>query len=325
MAPPNAASYANLMRSVAIGNQQRLAEVLDAGVTSSDSACAADSQAGNTTAGTCAGRVWAKVSGSSLSLGGPQGLDSNAYGLLVGADGTLGDAFHLGVEAGAGQIRTENEPGQNSRVNNVHAGVYAFAKLNPWVVSATLDFLHSSYHAYRETGIGLAGANPDGRTLSAGLQVAWPITVAQGSLTPKVGMLYQHQQLGNFNEDVASGNPLASAFGVDGLRSTATSLQPYAAVAYAGSIQAGTVTWVPKVELGYRYQLHGDTPAVNLTAQDGTTFLIPGTDVGRSMGTVDARVTALLGGSWSVYVGYQGLFANHLHLNSLTAGFSKRF
>lgn len=103
------------------------------------------------------------------------------------------------------------------------------------------------------------------------------------------------------------------------------SLQPYGAIAWSGMFTSGTTTWVPDIEIGYRYQAHRDNPAVALTAQDGTLFMVPGTQVGRSMATVKARVTALVGGAWSVYVNYGGYFANHLHDNALSVGFSKRF
>jgi len=109
------------------------------------------------------------------------------------------------------------------------------------------------------------------------------------------------------------------------LRSVATSLQPYVAVAYAGAFRVGNTSYVPQLELGYLYEARNGNPAVQLTAQDGTAFLLPGAAVGRGMGTVNAKVTASMAGAWSWSLGYHGLFANHLHDNALWVGFSKQF
>jgi outer membrane autotransporter protein len=356
VAPLDGAVYGNLMRIAMLNGQHDLAELLNQPFAPSDGASAgsdisslgpssaqsladagmplqprgvghaADDPSGSdaSTPPSSKGKVWAHVSGSSISLSGSPGFDG--YSLLLGTDGRLADALHLGVEAGAGQIRAQRaESGGRSRINNVHAGVYAFGNAGPVVLSGTIDYLHGRYRVYRQTGIGDAEARPDGDILSAGLQAAWPITLSDGNLTPKVGVLYQHQKLDGFHETVASSNPLASAFGVDSTGSVATSLQPYGAIAWSGMFTSGTTTWVPDIEIGYRYQAHRDNPAVALTAQDGTLFMVPGTQVGRSMATVKARVTALVGGAWSVYVNYGGYFADHLHDNALSVGFSKRF
>ena len=83
-----------------------------------------------------------------------------------------------------------------------------------------IDQAHSSYRVYRQTGIGHGVANPSGDTTAAALQAAWPMTAAQWKVTPAIGALYQHQSLDAFGETVPSSNPLASAFAVQGARST---------------------------------------------------------------------------------------------------------
>ena len=92
------------------------------------------------------------------------------------------------------------------------------------------------------------------------------------------------------------------------------------------SFVAQGVTYVPEVSLGYRYNTHRATmPVVQVTAQDGTMFELPGTAQGRGMGMASARVTAQAGASWSLYMDYQGLFGSRLNDNALSFGFTKRF
>jgi len=177
----------------------------------------------------------------------------------------------------------------------------------------------------RATGIGQASASPDGSSISAGLQAAWPLSLAQWQLTPKLGALYQHQSLDSFSETVGGSNPLASAFAVEGARSTYSSLQPYAAVSFTRTFEFQDIRYVPSFDVGYRYDTRGATPTVTTTAQDGTLFALPAAAMGRGLTTAGARITAEAGASWNVYLDYQGMFASHLSDNALTLGFTKHF
>ena len=331
MAPLDGALYANLLRVVALGDQRTLGNVLDTALNPFGPSCTDGARTTDATAAAspCEAKVWLQATGSNVSLNDSPDLDTTGFHLLAGTDGVLGDVVHVGVEAGAGQIHASAAVAGRGRirdqVRSVHAGFYAFADAGPWVISATVDAMHSNFRVHRNTGIGLASAAPGGRTLSGGLQAAWPIAFSGGQLTPKLGVLYQHQTLDGFSERVASTSPLAPAYAVTGTQSTATSLQPYAALVFASTFRAHSVTYVPQLELGYRYDARGNTPTVQVTALDGTSFALPGTAVGRGVGEIGAKVTAELDGSWSLYLDYHGLFASHLHDNALTVGFTKQF
>jgi hypothetical protein len=43
------------------------------------------------------------------------------------------------------------------------------------------------------------------------------------------------------------------------------------------------------------------------------------------MGEIGAKVTAQMGGSWSLHLDYRGLFASHLHDNAVTLGITRQF
>jgi hypothetical protein len=77
--------------------------------------------------------------------------------------------------------------------------------------------------------------------------------VAQWQVTPAVGVLYQHQYLDGFNKTVTSTNPLASAFALQGMHSTYTTMQPYAVVSFMRPFAVGSINYVPQFEVGYRY------------------------------------------------------------------------
>lgn len=322
MAPLDGAIYANLMNVSLLGDQQSLGSVLDATLVPSGSGCADSSS----TISPCRARVWLQATGSNVSLDGSSELDTTGFHLLAGTDGVVGDLFHLGVEAGAGQINATTPLGGNGQVRNVHAGVYAFVDTGPMVVSATVDALHSLYRVNRATGVGLASASPTGNTLSAGLQAAWPTALAdRWWVTPKLGVLYEHQTMDGFHEGIATTNPLAASYAVTGLRNSTTSSQPYAALDFSRTIHTERVTYVPQLDLGYRYQARGPEFSNQVVAQDGTPFTLPGATTGRDVvGDVRARLTAKMDGSWDVYLSYYGLFASHLHDNALSVGVRKR-
>ena len=324
IAPRDGALYPNLQRAVGLGSQQALIRALDAAL-EPDCGEGEQVQAAHLTQQTCKPGLWMQYTGSALHLDGANGINSSGFSLLGGADVALGDVAHLGLEAGAGLVNANDSFGGHGHAENVHAGLYAFANAGPVVLSATADVMHSSYRIDRNTGIGQAVVHPDGRTLSAGLQAAWPIQLTQWQLAPKLGVLYQHQALDSFRESLTSSNPLAPAFAVEGAHSTYNSLQPYAAVSFTRAFNAGQVTYIPALELGYRYDTRAAVPTVSLTSQDGTLFATPGVTLGRGLGTVGARITAQQGNSWSAYLDYKGLFASHLNDNALSVGFIKYF
>lgn len=315
------------MRSVNLAGQQSLATVLGATLRPGDAACS-DTHAAhaNTVASSCNSDMWVQYSGGSDSLSGSNGLNSTRFGLQGGFDHAVSDAWHVGVEAGFDRINGSDHHGGNGNIDNVHGGVYAFANVGPVVVSGLIDQVHSSYHVYRQTGIGHGSVTPDGDTTAAALQAAWPMMAAQWQVTPAIGALYQHQTLSAFGETVPSSNPLAPAFAVQGAHSTYTTMQPYARVSFSRPFVAQGISYVPQWEVGYRYDTrNANTPAVREVAQDGTVFAMPGDDLGRGTATVGARITAKAGASWSLYLDYQGQFASHLSDNALSVGFTKQF
>ena len=326
--PLDSSLYGDLMRNVDLAGQQDMGSVLDIALTSHDTPCDADHAPSmqNVTASCGSGGAWAQYTGSNISLGGSDGSSSTAFGLLGGADYAVGDVVHLGLQAGVGQVNGNDKMGGNGRVYNVHGGFYGYADAGPIVLSADVNAMHSDYRFNRASGIGTATSAPDGNMLSAGLQAAWPLQLAQWQLTPKLGALYQRQTLDGFSETLNSTNPQAASFPVDGTTSRYTDLQPYALLAIEHSFVAHGVTYVPEVSVGYRYDTHNAaTPVVQVTAQDGTTFDLPGSAQGRGLGTASARITAEAGASWSLYADYQGFFGSRLHDNALSFGFTKHF
>lgn len=327
VAPHDGELYANVMHAANLIEQQSMTTVLNATLRLADASCGNGGAVhANTLAPSCNNGVWAQYSSSSNEFTGSNGLNSTAFGLQGGADVSVAEQMHVGLEAGLEHINSSDRNGGYGHVDNVHGGIYAFANTGPLVVSGMLDEAHGSYRLYRQTGIGHAVASPDGNTTAAALQVAWPIAAAQWQVTPIVGALYQHQRLGGFNETVNSTSPLASSFALQGVQGTYTTLQPYAAVSFTHPFVAGGVSYVPQLEVGYRYDArHGNGVVVDALSQDGTLFALRGEATGRGMTTAGARITAQAGASWSMYLDYRGQFASHLGDNALSVGFIKTF
>lgn len=324
--PTDGSLYGNLVRSANLVGQQTTSSVLDVAPLGSAS-CNEVQQAreSNTPHQTCLGGAWVQATGSSLTLAGSNGLNTNNFGLLGGVDREVGDV-HVGVEAGVNRVNANDPSGGYGDINVVHAGLYGFTGVGPLTLSANLDGAHDAYHVNRQTGIGNAVADPDGQSLSGALQVAWPLQLAEWRLSPRLGVLYQHQQMDGFAETVVSNNPSAPAFALNAERSTYTSLQPYFALSIARDFQFQDITYLPALSLGYRYNTRSTTPpTVHTTALDGTLFTLSGASQGSGLATVGARITAEAGASWNLYLDYQGLFANRLHDNALSLGFEKHF
>ncbi|WP_268991830.1 autotransporter-associated beta strand repeat-containing protein [Dyella choica] len=327
VAPHDASLYTNLMQDAGLAGRQSLATVIDATLRSTEAACGnTDASRSNTVTSGCDSGLWVQYSGTSDSLTGSNGLNSSRFGLQGGWDQAVADVAHLGVEVGFDRSNGSDHNGGNGSIDNVHGGLYAFGNLGPVVLSGAVDQAHSSYHMYRQTGVGRGIASPSGEITSAALQVAWPLTTAQWQITPAAGATYQHQTLDAFGETVPSNSPLASAFAVSGAHATYNTMQPYALVSFSRAFVARGVSYLPQFEVGYRYDTRNcNTPVVRETAQDGTMFAIPADNLGRGTATLGARITAKAGASWSLYLNYQGQFAHHLSDNALSVGFAKHF
>jgi autotransporter-associated beta strand protein len=325
VAPLDANLYGDLMRAQDLVSQQTLQSVLGVGLRGTDG-CDAGVARTNQASASCSSGVWAQYTGGSDSLTGNDGLHSTTFGLQGGYDVAAGDLAHVGVEAGYNRVNGNDREGGNGKVDSEHGGLYAYANSGPVMLSAVIDQTHSSYRVDRQTGIGYAVGNPDGNTTSVALQAALPFNAAQWTITPAVGTLYQHQALDGFNETIASTNLLASAFPVRGALSTYNTLQPYAQVQFGRTFQAQGVTYLPQLEVGYRYDTRNDNaPIVTMTTQDGTVFAMPGENTGRGTATVGAHISAQVGASWNLYLDYHGQFASHERDNALSAGFTKHF
>nr|WP_304488658.1 autotransporter outer membrane beta-barrel domain-containing protein [Dyella sp. 2HG41-7] len=328
VAPQDGSLYANLMRSQDLVGQQVLSTVLDATLRNGDMGCNGSAGAShtNTVASACHSDLWMQYSGGSDSLTGSNGLNSTSFGLQGGFDHGVTDTAHVGIEAGYNRINGSDRNGGNGTIDSVHGGVYAYANVGPTVLSGMLDGTHSSYSIYRQTGIGHGVTRPDGDAMSAAVQAAWPMTMAQWQVTPAVGALYEHQTLNAFGETVPSNNPLADEFSLQGAHTTYNVLQPYARVQFSHAFTAQGISYLPQFDVGYRYDTRSNNmPVVQATSQDGTVFMLPGDRVGRGVATVGARINAQAGASWSLYLDYQGQFSSHLNDNALSVGFTKTF
>ncbi|WP_165488666.1 MULTISPECIES: ESPR-type extended signal peptide-containing protein [Dyella] len=326
VAPADGALFGNMQRLVSLQGQRNLTTVLDASLLAPTADCGASP---TTTQGVtrdgCKPGLWVQASGSAYQLDGSNHLNSSGFGINGGFDAAVGDAAHLGVEAGVSRINATDAAHGKGRVDTAHVGMYGFANVGAVVLSGVVDASFGDYRIQRATGIGFAESKPGGDAYSAALQAAWPLQAGTWAVTPKLGALYQHQSLDSFHETVKSGSELASAYGVSGKSSTLNTLQPYASVAFGHAFTSGNVTYVPQFEVGYRYNTRSGTPAVTVAAEDGTVFTLPGNRLGKGTATVGARVTATSGASWNLYLDYQGQFSGDLKDNALTVGFTKHF
>jgi uncharacterized protein with beta-barrel porin domain len=127
-------------------------------------------------------------------------------------------------------MNANDASGGYGNINIVHASLYGLTSIGPLKLSANVDGAYDAYRVDRPTGIGHTVAEPDGHSVSGGLQAAWPMQFSAWQLIPKFGGLYQHQKIGSFTETLPGNNPLAPAFALIGEHSTHASLQPYLAL-----------------------------------------------------------------------------------------------
>jgi fibronectin-binding autotransporter adhesin len=232
---------------------------------------------------------WVSATGSLTKVGGTNsepGFQSDRYGFLAGLEQTRGD-YTIGVVAGYDHAAIdEQHTGDSGTTDTLRAALYGSRFVGPVNLAATagvgLDFLAQKRPF---PGIGTAEGDHVGQDLATGMQASLPMAFSSVTVTPRIGLRYAYFHANGFGESGAGGQDLN--VGTD----NAHSLQSYAGVTldkvFGDPLKPTTV----QLRVSYARELLDVTRAVNVTAQDGTLFPAPGTNLPRGYLTTGISLT----------------------------------
>ena len=180
-------------------------------------------------------------------------------------------------------------------------------------VSATLGYGLDFLSQKRPFGaIGTATGDHMGQEVTAASQASLPMTFAGLTLTPSLGLRYAYVHGNAFGESGANGQDLN--VGTDNVHS----LQPYTELtldkAFGNAIRPVNV----QVRVGYAQELLNTNRAVAVSAQDGTVFAAPGTNLPHGQLTTGLSVSMQPSKSTTVSLSYDALLDTS-HASAQTA------
>ena len=259
---------------------------------------------------------WATATGAHTRVGatnGEPGFQADQYGFMTGLDHQVGN-YTVGIAAGYNHADIDEQiTGDSGTTDTLRAALYGNRWLGPVGVSATLGYGLDFLSQKRPFGaIGTATGDHMGQEVTAASQASLPMTFAGLTLTPSLGLRYAYVHGNAFGESGANGQDLN--VGTDNVHS----LQPYTEItldkAFGNALRPVNVQF----RVGYAQELLDTNRAVAVSAQDGTVFAAPGTNLPHGQLTTGLSVSMQPSKAITVSLSYDALLDTS-HASAQTA------
>ncbi|MDA7501608.1 autotransporter outer membrane beta-barrel domain-containing protein, partial [bacterium] len=283
-------------------------------------------------------RSWVEAGGSDSSTPGSghsaqAGYSTTAFNTSVGVDTLVGDNTLVGIAGRFDNLwTTTDEPTTFGKTEGWSGMAYAKQRLgqSTWL-SGTFGGGAFSTDTTRQVNISGYPSTEEGSisstALGASLSISQVIdTGNQGSLTPSLGLSWLQLKQGSYSETTTSkntayvqpGNPLIktadpgkASYSLSYESATYNSIPLEIGVAYKQPFKAGQTTIIPRISLGYAWDL-GDTnralTASFKSAPKGT-FKVDGTPAPSSWFNVGLGLDVAINNKLSFYAGGLGQIA----------------
>ena len=132
-------------------------------------------------------------------------------------------------------------------------------------------------------------------------------------LTPSLGVSYQHQWIGGYQEHGAGAGDISVG------RQQADALRLHAGLDLAHDYHLNFATLTPHLDIGIRQQYdfggHGSA-----ALSDGTDFTIALLDTDRTVGLIGLGLQSTFNNGLATYINYDGAFASGRTVHAVTGG-----
>lgn len=254
------------------------------------------------------------------------GSDHRIYGLAGGVDFAMGEGVRLGLAAGYSEDKVEYLQGNSAgKSKSWQVGGYAGYNAGALELNAQVAYISGDINAVKTVTAGAgatlisgtASASTDGNLFKAIATVGYNLAGDNLKFTPYIGIDFTSGDINGFDEDGMGVLDLT----VDQIVADRTDL----VAGFRFSAPMANIT--PYVNAAYRYDLKDDPRTVRayFNGLTGSAFSVTALESGRSRIDVDAGLSAKLGGSATVFVGYQGTFRNDLDSHGVNGGFRLSF
>ncbi|QDZ09902.1 autotransporter domain-containing protein [Devosia ginsengisoli] len=254
--------------------------------------------------------------------GNAAGLDRQSKGLLIGADGLLGD-WRIGMLAGYGHVGfTAADRVSSGSSEDYHLGLYGGTEWGDFAFRAGLA------HSWHDIGTDRAVAFPGfagnataqygAGTLQAFGELGYGIEASGMRFEPFVNFAHVRLSHDGFTERGGAG-----ALAVQGTTSGVT----FATLGLRAEhhLALGTVEATLRGMVGWRHALGDTTPTSNHAFAGGSSFAIAGVPLARNSAQVEAALDLALTPNTSFSLAYKGLLSASAQDHGFTLGLAGQF
>ncbi|WP_219893696.1 beta strand repeat-containing protein [Aquisediminimonas profunda] len=249
------------------------------------------------------------------------GSDQDITGGTIGVDFGAG-ALTYGLAGGYSEAKVDFLSG-TSRGKSKGWQVGGYADYSAGQVSANVQvaYINGNIDATRSISVGGVGrtavASTDGHLFRAVGTVGYDLGKDGSKIRPFVGVDFSNGRVNSFTETGAN----AANLNVNRINANRTDVLAGLDVAF----KTGSIT--PYARAAYRYRANNKNGSVtaNFVGNAGSAFTVSTEVAGRSEIDVDAGLSAGIGKSASVSVGYQGAFRNDVNRHGVAAQLSFGF
>jgi fibronectin-binding autotransporter adhesin len=265
---------------------------------------------------------FASVSGNAAA----PGFTGASGGFLAGFDRPIATDLYLGLAAGYIHSDLSQSTAASGQIDSGRVAVYGGGWLGPNLLTGTVGYAYDWISTARTlSSVGTAAQAHNGNEFSIGGQwsLPTPVTGIAGTalVTPKIGVQFLHLAEDGFTETGAGSFDLSSR-GND-----TDSAQPYLSLAASERFVADDGTEItPEIRLGYNREVLSNNRVINVTATDGTAFLIQGVKPSRDMLSAGIGATLRAQDNILLYANYDAILPTGNTINhTVSAGLRVRF
>jgi subtilase-type serine protease len=269
--------------------------------------------------------AWARGLGGFGSVGANSeaaGFSLRSAGVMAGVDTALGDNWVVGASLGYLNARQATERGSNrSESNNHQFSLYGGWQSGRLFADGQLGYTYARYDTRRSLDFGglsrEASGQADGHDLTLATKLGLRTEVAGFALEPSLGLDWYRVSRGGFTE---SG---AGSAGLQVGDQVVNAIKPSLGFRASTTVQVGDdLRLTPDLRARWYHDLGDDTAPVtaSLIGAPGAAFTTTGTVPGRDSAVLGMGLSAELGGSLRLSLGYEADLAARQTGHAFTGG-----
>ncbi len=254
------------------------------------------------------------------------GYDASSNEVFVGLDREISPKLRVGISSGTVETDLEwQRPGDSGDQKSFLAGVYASLGVEGYYADTSLSFATYSNEAKRVNPINSIlqplSADFDGQSWLARLGLGYDFFLGGWSVGPTVSLSYLDLRTDDFQEN--EGGYLS--MNVD--KNTENRLISSLGVRVATLIQAGGITFLPRLEMTWKHDEEGDEHTLQAAFHDypSASFSVPGAGVGKDILSSNIGVVALISETLSGHVQFESDMGDDYQNQVLSVGITYMF